>query len=129
MPEKVTQQDTYSHIFGASPLTYSWWEGMKRSWKPNDMDVVPDGWAVAVIGEDPDSNDPHRGVTALVNHWALIGAMNAIAHPTEPWGVDAGLAAARECRSFLFDPELADFDADTADSVLQVTVFGDVIFG
>ncbi|WP_435270943.1 hypothetical protein [Streptomyces sp. 1222.5] len=125
MSEKVTQQVTYDHIFGASPLTYSWWQGIKRSWKPNDMDEAPDGWTVAVIGEDPESD---KSVTGLVNHWSLIGAMNAIAHPAEPWGVDAGPAAVRECRAFLFDPDQADFDADTADCVLQVAVFGGAFY-
>ncbi|MYX26073.1 hypothetical protein GTY75_05215 [Streptomyces sp. SID8381] len=124
--KRITQQETYDHIFGVGALTYSWWEGSKRSWKRNDMDEVPDGWTVALIAENPEAEGT---VTGLVNHWSLIGAMNAIAHPHEPWGVEAGPATMRECRAFLFDPDHSDFDAGTADCVLQVAVFGSVIFG
>jgi hypothetical protein len=126
--EKVTQQDTHDHIFGAGAYTYSWWEGRARAWKWawDGMGDVPDGWAYVLKAENP--ND-EGSVERVVNHWALIGAMNAIAHPHEPWGVDAGPASMRECRAFLFDPDQADFDASTADCVLQVAAFGEVVYG
>ncbi|MEV0471010.1 hypothetical protein [Streptomyces prunicolor] len=120
---KTTQQQTYDHIFGSGALNFPWWVDYKRSWEPNRWDEAPDGWAVAMQAA-PDESE--KTVTAFVNHWALIGAMNAVTNPAEPWGVDAGTGAARECRAFLFAPEQADFSADTADVVLQVAVFGSI---
>lgn len=90
------------------------------------MDEVPDGWAYVIKAENPLADG---SIEAVVNHWSLIGAMNAIANPHEPWGVDAGPSAMRESRAFLFDPGHADFDAGTADCVLQVAVYGGVYFG
>lgn len=126
MPETITQQQTHDHIFGAGALTYEWWEDVHRDHFPDSMGDVPDGWTIAVKAENP---MVEGSVTKFVNHWSLLGAMHAIAHPMEPWGVEAGESARQECRAFLFDPEQSDFDADTADIVLQVAVFGKVHFG
>ncbi|MGW5773129.1 hypothetical protein ACWEVY_28755 [Streptomyces longwoodensis] len=128
MSEKVTEQQSYDNIFGVGGFTYSWWEGRARAWKWewDGRGDVPDGWAYVIKADNPTAEG---SIERVVNHWALIGAMNAIAHPDEPWGVDAGPVTARECRAFLYDPDEADFDAGTADAVLQVAVFGAVHYG
>lgn len=115
-------------IFGSGALTYSWWQGWERAfpWELDEHDEPPAHWAYKITAEDPMGDGT---ITAFVTHWSLIGAMNAIAHPHEPWGVDAGPAALHECRAFLFDPDHADFDANTADIVLQVAVYGEAHFG
>jgi hypothetical protein len=35
---------------------------------------------------------------------------------------------AKKCQSLLFDPENADIDASDADNILQVALFGDIIY-
>ncbi len=33
------------------------------------------------------------------------------------------------CKDFVADPDSADYDAETADCLIQIAIFGDVIFG
>jgi hypothetical protein len=35
----------------------------------------------------------------------------------------------RECRNLIFDADEVDFDADSADQLLQVAVLGEIVFG
>lgn len=117
---KPTQQDTALHFFGASADTYSWWRGMEGSWDfRND---APHGWSMTVKISNPDGPGT---LTKIVTHSMLMGAVRQIA--------DGRVKASEECRDncvlFLEDPEDADFDAGTADEVLQTAVLGKIVYG
>lgn len=114
-------------IFGSGALTYPHWIAWERAfpWVLDDQENPPENWAYKITAQNRCGEEP---VTAFVTHASLMASMHAIMHPTEPWGVEAGLTTRLECRAFLYDPEQADFDADTADEVLQVAVFGGVFF-
>jgi hypothetical protein len=116
-----TEQDTYDHIFGSGFDTYSWWGQVRTSW---DMrNPAPDGWTAYVPVEDGDTGEWR---TAMVTHSLILGAMEKLAEGDVKYATDS---VARECREFLKGPEDADFDAGTADEVMQMVTLGEIIYG
>jgi hypothetical protein len=118
----ASPQDTYDHIFGSGATSYSWWRGLKTE----DIDLetfkVEDGWSVLVTCED--GNDGRRSV--VVDHHAIMRyARRLISEPPQY----AGDAVIRECKHLLFNAEETDFDADSADQLLQFIVLGEIVFG
>lgn len=117
-----TQADTYNHIIGAMPLTCSWYEHVTLT--PDDFtldDTAYDGWSVEWYDRD-------EGKTFTVTHDDVMRAIRSMIRRTDrPQYVSD--TAAREARNFLFNFDETDFDADTADQVLQVAAFGRVIYG
>jgi hypothetical protein len=121
----ATQQDTETHIFGSGCLSYSWYINASRSFEYPEMFPydAPDGWSWSLSAENPEEGP--ATVSKVINHDRVIDAMRAIA--------DHGLGKTNQdcvvqCGRFLTDPEDADFDADTADQVLQVVLFGEVVY-
>ncbi|MDX3206084.1 hypothetical protein [Streptomyces scabiei] len=124
MIENIKPQDTYDHIFGASFDMWSWWGVVRSEW--DQRGGAPDFWNVIVPIDDPYKDGP--ALEMVVTHNILLGAMRRI--------VDGRVSkyvsqyTYQECVSFLKDgPEHADFDADSADQVMQVATLGEVVYG
>ncbi|HVV11598.1 hypothetical protein [Amycolatopsis sp.] len=123
----ITPQDTCDHFIGSGALSYSWWR-VSRSHGTDTVDA-PDDWSVTVREYDPDMDTV--GDKAIVfDHKALSRAVNTLARTAKDKRPEyLGEHVLRECRTFVADPENADFDAAMADEVLQYIAFGKVIYG
>lgn len=118
---KPTQQDTYDHIFGSGFDLYNWWGPVRPEW--DQREPAPHGWSVLVPVEDGETGKLRN---VLVTHSVILAAMRKLATGDVKY---ASRSAAEACRDFLNDPEDADFDAGTADEVMQVATLGQVIYG
>lgn len=117
----ISQQDSYLHIFGSGFDMYDWWGQIRPEW--DQREDAPHGWSVLVPHQD--GNNAWR--RTLVTHSVLLSAMRRIADGrVNRYVTDS---AKQACRDFLRDPEDADFDANTADEVMQVACLNEIIFG
>jgi hypothetical protein len=114
--KSATPQDTQDHILGAGALSFDWW--LKADTKNFD---TPE-WECTITGGEGDSDDK----TVVVNHAAVMKAARAILKKSPPYVTSALI---RECRNLVFNVDECDFDANSADELLQVVVFGEVIYG
>ncbi|MGW2710740.1 hypothetical protein HKX69_05915 [Streptomyces argyrophyllae] len=119
MPREIAQQDTYDHIFGSSFNMYGWWGPIRPDW--DQRYDAPHGWSVLV----PVWDGKHRLRTVLVTHSVILAAMRKIAKGSAKYTTREVVQA---CQDFLHDPEDADFDANTADEVMQVATLGEVVY-
>lgn len=121
-----TEKDTYDHIIGSGALTHSWYQQVQVSGVPADPlsdDLVAYmGWSVSWLDED-------SGKRFTVAHRSVLRAMSDMLKAKDKRPQYVSDAAARECRNFIFDRDETDFDAATADEVLQVCAFGKVVYG
>jgi hypothetical protein len=126
----ATQQDTWDHIFGAGAASYDWWASIRAEGEGWDFTYpAPDGWGAVVEVDDPEAKGTRK---IIVNHKLLMGAIRAIAFRKIVTAHSAQQPTAQcvtECRNFLFDRDATDFDAATADEVLQVATLGAVHYG
>ncbi|MFF8629700.1 hypothetical protein [Streptomyces werraensis] len=118
---EITQQDTYDHIFGSSFDIYNWWGQIRPEW--DQREPAPHGWSVVVPFEHGDTGEWRK---ALVTHSMILSAMRRLAKGDVKYASDS---VAEACRDFLADPEDADFDAATADEVMQIVTLGEVVYG
>lgn len=116
------ESDVFDHFIGSGALAWEWWHETGHSGIDERGDAA-DGWHIevefGVDGEDevyPMVLDAHR-------IWKAIAAC-ASGHLST---VSSTLA--EECTLFILRPEHVDFDADTADQVLQVAACGKVVYG
>lgn len=113
-----TQFDTYLHILGSGALMYPWYieitNNVTASW---DDEAGHDGWEVTFMEDG----------RKVINHRAIMRAIRQCAGKKRPRHVSD--ACAREARNFLLDRDATDFDSVTADEVIQVAVFGQVVYG
>lgn len=117
------QQSTNDHIMGSGATDYSWYFSQRDNFEYDDNVDAPDGWSTVLTMPDSDSS---REISVVVDHDRLIDAMQRIADTDVK---NVGPQCKIECVAFLNDPEDADFDADTADQVLQVLAYGEVVYG
>lgn len=120
-----THMDTYLHIIGSCAMQYGWYRDIAESNTPDDDPLFdhPDMWVGwSVSWTDDDSGDSHT-----VDHAAIMSAMRKIMATDRPEFLTG--TAVQACRDFMRDRDDADFDADTADQVIQVCAFGKVIYG
>jgi hypothetical protein len=123
---KITPTDTHDTFMGSGALSYAWW--LITETTGSDLDPADD-WTVTVREYDPDHDKEGDKLTTF-DHKALTEAVNTLARTAEdkkPKGMHP--AVLRECRTFIADPEDADFDADAADQVMQYVAFGEVVYG
>lgn len=96
-------QEVWAQIFGASPESYSWWYSIKHI--TGDWDSPGE---VEIRAEDPQGDDnPSVG--------GIYVPMDVIE------------AAEKTAAQYALDFE--DLDASAADIVLQIMVYGEVVFG
>lgn len=121
----TTQYDTHLHIFGSGALMYSWWNLVKDT-SPGDYLADPatfDGWEVTVSEYNLEKHESRRPVT--LNHGKI---MAAIRRASKAQGKVSD-SCAREARNFLFNRDDTDFDSDKADQIIQLAMFGEVVYG
>jgi hypothetical protein len=116
----ATFTDTFDHMLGSGALQFSWWRGCKVTGAPNGEPT--EAWSAELTAEDG-----AREHTATINHAAVMRAARAIM--AGKGGEYVSDATKRECKALVFDADDCDFDAATADEVLQVIVLGEVVFG
>lgn len=118
---RITPQDTETHIMGAGATQYGWYLGSDWNYEYGDDLDAPDDWERTYEMEDPESEGT---IIVTVNHDALMITIRKIA--SGEGGTNR--TCIEECKRFLADPEDADFDAYSADEVLQVLAYGRVVF-
>lgn len=124
-----TREDVYDMILGSGALSYPWYGNHKI--------VAPahgeNPWLVVLNMED--LKDPDGDfIQVKVTYPAIIAAAIRLIDDTglSNWGTSAKLGATRQARrqaELLYEEdEDVDFDATTADEVLQVIAYGRVVF-
>jgi len=107
----ITQQDTEDIFVGSGALSYSWWEDVALKYR------VDGSWMLTGTVD---------GFNFVIDHDRIIETVKVIRE--DAYG--ATQTAIDECRLLLeIGPDATDFDADTADQVLQVAAMGMVTFG
>src|SRR6516225_7247098 len=110
-------------MLGAGGLSYYWWQSVDVTGAPDDE--ATDDWAAELVCED--GNEDFKTVT--ISHSSVIETAKKL---TALWlsdpeaaenavGQEALLNAAR----LIFAPDECDFDAGTADCLLQYMVLGE----
>ncbi|MGJ3559657.1 hypothetical protein ACR6C2_16935 [Streptomyces sp. INA 01156] len=94
--------------------------GPSADW--DQREEAPHGWGVVVPVQDGD----HIWRKVLVTHSMILSAMRKLAKGDVKY---SSLSVVDACRDFLNDPEDADFDAGTADEVMQMVTLGEVVYG
>lgn len=123
----ATQQDTETLIFQAGiPTYYSWWHSfVPDGWdhaeeSPHD---APDGWAYVVTAEDPEDED--ATVEVRIGHGEIMKAAREITRKE----FDANSTTKKEAFRLQLHVDDCDIDAVIADAILQVAVYGKLIYG
>lgn len=127
---KATWKDTFDHMFGSGATSYSWWgELIFDGMQDNGYDPT-DNWSVTLICDD---REKEGVVTKTVNHEVVMEAAREVLRmylSKEPEGrPQVPHTVVRECAMLLFDADYVDFDADSADCLLQIMVLGSIVFG
>jgi hypothetical protein len=121
---KVTPQDTGDHFIGSGALSWEWWRVVEMH--GIDHPDNADDWRV-VVEECYDGVLTGKRVT--FDHASVMRAVRLIA-AGKAKGIDRDSVTGRECQALIFKgADATDFDASSADSVLQVAAFGEVIYG
>jgi hypothetical protein len=117
-------QDTFDHTIGAGALQWSWWLDAKTTGIDGDGQA-DDGWTVALTVDDGPESAPTT--TVVLGHSEIMSAARKIMAGNAGRFVSDATRVA--CRDLIFAADEADFDANTADELLQVAVLGEVVFG
>jgi hypothetical protein len=121
---KFSHAEVYDTFIGSGALSYPWWGGVSAECGIDDNGDAHEGWTMEVVCGAPDDEKDLRVVTFSAP--VIFVALSACARG-DLESVSQELSD--ECALFILRPECTDFDAASADSVLQVAAFGEVIFG
>jgi hypothetical protein len=119
---KATPQDTYDHMFGSGALSYSWWRGTKTTGVDGATRRASDDWSIKVTCEDGNDGE----ITVTVDHATVLRAARKVIDSPPKYGSSA---LVQECKHLIFDNDETDFDANSADELLQYICLGEVVFG
>lgn len=118
---KVTPDDTASHFIGSGALSWEWWQIVSME-GIDFIDTCADDWRVFVTVEEYGAFE--------FNHQVLTRAIRKIAAKEGKNIEFLPERVRKECHKFVFgNLDDVDFDAGDADCVMQVAVFGKVVFG
>lgn len=133
----ATARDTADLIMGAGATQYSWYPGAEV-WHVSDDEgnAYPD-WHAVLLMDDADgpNTEPYRRVT--LNHDVVMAqARYVLANPGKMLRTPTGTeypawskALERECSNLVFNADECDFDASSADELIQLAAYGEVVFG
>lgn len=125
-----TQHDTYEQFIGSGALDYHPW--YQEITEFDNSDCGNEGWFIHFTEYDDDgpvTDDNGKPLVRVLNHAKIIRAIADIAG-TKKRPTYVGPELISECQTFHFgDPEDCDFDADTADQVMQLAAFGEIRYG
>lgn len=131
--------DTADLIMGAGATGYSWYRGSERPhvWSRSGTKAFED-WHITLLMEDTESDDEDDNVRVTLDHqvvmkWAryVVANKGKLQPPTRS-GVQHrcwSQALERECTNLLFHVDDADFDAESADELIQLAAYSEVVFG
>jgi hypothetical protein len=115
--KSATPQDTQDHMLGSGALTWSWW--LKADVTGED---TPD-WAVTLTCE---TGDESGTATAAISHAAVMTMARQVIRTRPQYATSETI---ENCRNLVFNADETDFDACSADQLLQMLVLGEIIFG
>jgi len=122
MINTATPQDTFDHMIGSGALSYEWWHAVDvNGVKANGYDAEDD-WSAVISADNGDGGE----ATVTINHAAVLKAARAVIAKPPRFASDA---LVRECRHLVFNADETDFDANSADELLQIMVLGEIVFG
>jgi hypothetical protein len=131
-------KDTADLILGSGATSYEWYLGSKdsRVWtgKTIGNEVFKD-WHITLLMEDPEDSDDHS-VEVLLNHkmvmkWARHVVKNKgkeVEYRPGRWYRAWSVALEDACAALVFNVDDADFDAPSADELIQLAAYGRVVF-
>ncbi|MCX4687324.1 hypothetical protein OG401_23980 [Kitasatospora purpeofusca] len=122
----LTQADVWDHIIGAHGLSWDWWSECRGTDGWDYQGDAPDGWGMAVKLDNPNADGR---LSFTLDARVIMRAIRKIANKgvDGPSHAQPSDACVRECRALIFKGD-ADFDAATADEVLQVAVLGRIVY-
>ncbi|MFC9432743.1 hypothetical protein [Nocardia sp. NPDC057030] len=124
----ATQQDTETLIFANGfPSSYLWWHSIESDgWERADKSPfhAPDGWVYVVTAENPD--DENTPVEKRIDHAAIMKAARTISAKE----FKASGAIKKAARDMQLNAENCahEIDSTIADAVLQVAVYGAIVY-
>lgn len=126
---QATWKDTFDHMFGSGATDYSWWgELIFDGMQDNGYDPT-ENWSVTLICEDGFDGTK----SATVNHGSVLEAAREIVRmylcKDEAGKPQVNDDCVLACAMLVFNADDCDFDAGTADCLLQIMVLGSVVFG
>jgi hypothetical protein len=129
MQTKITGTDTCDHFVGSGALQYGHWDIVEDN-------SEADAWLITVRdGCAGPQDNPERVYT--LDHDHIMSAVGTLARGWIEYALtgykpglldSAGLETMRQCALFLIDRDACDFDACTADEVMQWAAFGHVYY-
>lgn len=128
MKNIITEQDTWDCFISTGALGYGWYaevDGDHEEFKQEGENH----WEVTFVdGVEPVADERHT-----LNHEKIMAVLKDLAHKhIDEFETDdpetAGPDTMRECAQFLANKEYADFDAGSADVVMQQAAFGKVSY-
>lgn len=121
--KQATPTDTFDHMMGSGAIQWSWWTNLKWNVAPDPGSTnVPDNWECVLTCEDGN----YESKSAVINHKEVMKAARFVMSNDIRF---MSVITKQECRNLIFDRDEVDFDAGTADELLQYMVLGEVVFG
>jgi hypothetical protein len=114
-------QDTYDHIFGSGFETWDWWRKIEELTGTEDGNHVTADYMIQVTIEDPKHEDAEL-VMAFGHDRIIESCWKIILDVPKYMGPDC----VRNCGALLFNADDADFDAASADELVQYIMLGSV---
>lgn len=119
---KVTYQDTDDHFLGSGALDFCPWYNNISTTEATDTE----SWTLKFTDPEDEPADNESAKERTVTHTDIMRAVRLIASGK----MDVRDEYRKECLKFQFGRlDEVDFDAVSADVVIQVAAFGKVIYG
>lgn len=127
---RITPQDTADIFLGSGALSWDWYENSTVEWYADPLSGQQQ-WRLRFT-EMIDEPATAPGAQHILTHEDVMNAVHTINR--------AGLSdrvnhisddCIRECENLLSDgwPDATDFDANSADEVIQYAAFGEIVYG
>jgi hypothetical protein len=122
----VTAQDTYDHFIGSGALSYSWYQEVAIDGTGDAGDVTGNSWTLRFV----ETGDDGPGMSREVTHRGVMRAVRELASAKGSDVEHLSRSCRRECQALVFKgADEADFDAGTADEVIQYAALGEIVYG
>lgn len=120
----ITPQNTFDIFIGSGALSSPWYEEISIT--GSEFGEVTDDWSMTFsLPREFEDDEPSTRYT--VTHKLIMRTVRKIVRG-EQKGINPNGEVRKECRTMLKDVEDCDFDAGTADCVLQAVAFDDVVY-
>ena len=120
----ITPQNTFDIFIGSGALNYPWFDEVSFTGFVDGE--AQDDWSVTFsLPREFEDDEPGKRYT--LNHRRIMRTVHMIARGLQK-GINPNGPVRQQCRIMLKDVDYCDFDAGTADCVLQATAFNDVVY-